>query len=173
MDVTLYDGNRNELSRQVGIRHLELVLPVATVTFVEIASTTVTRYRFTTNQEYDKRRVPEAYQEELVFSVPVPGDRPNWMGDRVNYLAFEVDERALEPRIIRLAAIEGPALIADILDADREVVLSVEQSQESRHEPLSIDTSGLPPGAYVVRLSALNQPDNAPPGFALEAVPRF
>ena len=173
MDVTLYDESRNEISRHEGVRHLELELPVSTVTFIKISAKTVTRYRFTTGQEYDKRRVPEAYQEELVFSVPVPGDRPNWMGDEINYLAFEVDERAMDPQIIRLAAVEGPALTADILDENREVMFSVAQDQQSRHEVLSIDTHGLAPGTYVVRLSALNQPDDAPQGFAIEGVPRF
>ena len=172
VDVVLYDAAREELQRQSAVRHTELVLPVAAVTYVKISSNQPTRYRLTIREEVDPRKVPDPFQEEQVFHVPDVGDPPFRLNQRVNYLAFRVDAEQSSP--IRLASVHGPPLSAEILNGAGEVVARARQSPETPHDPLHLDTAALDSGTYVVRLSAL-EVDGAEVAAELqvEAVPMW
>lgn len=149
VDVELYDASRALLRSWSGVRHMTEHPPPASTCYLRVSGTKVTRYRISTRMTADPTKVPGPFEEELELIPKWWGDPPPVeLFDPITHYLHELGEdRGEGPEL----AFAGAAtdLRIELLDAEGSVIREARETGEA----LLLDTEGLDPGAYVVRVS--------------------
>ena len=149
VDVTLYDAAQEIIRAWTAIRSVTIHPPGPGTCYLKVTGSSPTRYQISTSMKADPATVPGPVQEELEIL-------PKWWGDPSPlYLTEVVTHYMLDVNLNRgdgdAVAFEAPdqSLRLELLDRAGAGL----RQAEPMNNKLFIDTRGLEPGPYLLRVT--------------------
>ncbi len=158
VDVTLFDEARNPIESWLQTRNVKILPPPGTTCYLRVTGAVATRYTLSVRRLVDPHNVPEPLQEELQVLPPWWGDPVLRIEERFGHFLVERGNDPVDgDRIVFQPTAEPLAL--ELLDPAGQVI---GQGQEQADGRLAVDTRGLEPGAYVLRVARAEMPADDP-----------
>ncbi|MBA3780984.1 MAG: S8/S53 family peptidase [Nocardioides sp.] len=149
VDVELYDASRTVIRSWRGVRNMTEHPPPGTTCYLRVSGEKVTRYRISTRMTADHTKIPGPFEEELELIPKWWGDPPPVeLFDPITHYLHEVGSDRGEGPLLAFAGVADNLRI-ELLDREGSVI----REAREKGEALLLDTEGLEPGAYVVRVS--------------------
>lgn len=149
VSVTLYNQARQVIQQWTGVRHVTFYPPVKSTCFFTVTASAPTRYKISIRMAADPTKIPGPLQEELQLL-------PKWWG---NPSPVEIESK-ISHFLVDLNTDRGDGNMLAFREPAERVELQLLtlkgeaiRTGETAEGKLFIDTRGIEPGTYVVRVS--------------------
>jgi hypothetical protein len=147
--VTLYDAARNVLRSWENVRKMSVQPPPDSTCYLVVTGTGPTRYRISTGLKVGKDALPGPLQEELqILPKWWYVAEPEQLADPVAHYAVEINTDPGDGDLLAFRAPQAPVQL-QLLDRAGQVL----REGRSGEDELSLDTRGLEPGTYTLRVA--------------------
>jgi hypothetical protein len=149
VDVTLYDASRQVIQSWMQVRQVHAKPPVSSTCYLQVTGSRATRYKLHAGLQVDPTVLPAIVEQAEVL--------PEWwldppafsLKDHVTHFAIDLN-RATEANA-RLAFYQPKEPVSlELLDGAGTIVRRADASDSGR---ISLETSGLAEGLYILRVS--------------------